>query len=116
MMQSGDLRTPIRIQHEVTTGTGSFATVEWYDLDDTTHAGTAYSIYAQWVNVHGSEAWIADSVQARLGATVTIRYRSDITPACRVLLSSTIYEIVSIDNIRQRNEWTEIKVKASVMG
>ncbi|MEA4919380.1 MAG: phage head closure protein [Clostridiaceae bacterium] len=116
MMQSGDLRTPIRIQHEVTTGTGSFATVTWYDLDDTAHAGTAYNIYAKWVNVHGSEAWVADSVQAQLGATVTIRYRSDVTSTCRVLLGSTIYEIASPDNIKQRNEWLEIKVKASVMG
>jgi len=115
-MQAGDLRTPIRIQHEVTTGTGSFAAKTWYDLDDTAHAGTAYSIPAQWVNVHGSEAWIADSVQAQLGATVTIRYRPGVTPACRVLLGSTVYQIVSLDNIRQRNEWLEIKVKAAVMG
>jgi len=115
-MQAGNLRTSIRIQHEVTTGTGSFATVAWYDLDDTEHAGTAYKIHAQWVNVHGSEAWIANSVQAQLGATVTIRYRPDITPACRVLLGSIVYQIVSLDNIRQRNEWMEIKVKAAVMG
>lgn len=112
----GELRTKIRIQHEVTTGTGSFATKAWYDIDDAAHAGTAYYIYAKWVNVHGSEAWVADSVQAQLGATVTIRYRSDVTPACRVLLGSTVYEIASLDNIRQRNEWLEIKVKASVMG
>lgn len=115
-MQSGDLRAKIRIQHEVTTGTGSFATKTWYDLDDSTHAGTAYNIPAKWVNVHGSEAWIANSVQAQLAATVTIRYRSDITPACRVLLGTLPYQIVSLDNIQQRNEWTEIKVKASVMG
>ena len=113
-MQAGDLRTNIRIQKEVTTGTGSFATKAWYDLDDTAHAGTAYSIQAQWVNVHGSEAWVANSVQAQLGATVTIRYRSDITPACRILLGTLPYQIVSLDNIRQRNEWLEIKVKTSV--
>ncbi len=113
-MQSGDLRTKIRIQKEITTGTGSFATKAWYDLDDTAKAGTAYNIPAQWVNVHGTEAWIADSVQAQLGATVTIRYRSDITPSCRILLGSVVYQIVSLDNIRQRNEWLELKVKASV--
>jgi len=115
-MQAGDLRTVIRIQKEVTTGTGSFATKAWYDLDDTLHAGTTYNIPAQWINVHGSEAWIADSVQAQLGATVKIRYRSDITPSCRILLGTLPYQIVSLDNIRQRNEWTEIKVKVSLNG
>ncbi len=116
MMQAGDLRLNIRIQHEVTTGTGSFATKTWYDLDDVEHAGTSCNIPAQWVNVHGLEAWVADSVQAKLGATVTIRYRSDVTPVCRVLLGSTVYQIISLDNIRQRNEWLEIKLKAAVMG
>ncbi len=115
-MQSGSLRAKIRVQHEVATGSGSFAKKSWYDLDDSTHTGSAYNIPAQWVNVHGTEAWIADSVQAQLGATVTIRYRSDIMPSCRILLGSMVYQIVSLDNIRQRNEWLEIKVKATVMG
>ena len=112
----GALRTRIRIQYEKTTGTGSFAAKSWVDLGSTSASDTPKYIYAQWINVHGSEAWIADSVQAQLAATVTTRYRSDVTPACRVLLGSTVYQIVSIDNIRQRNEWTEIKVKAAVMG
>lgn len=115
-MQAGDLRTSIRIQYEKSTGTGSFAAKSWIDLGNTASTDTPRYIPAQWINVHGSEAWIANSVQAQLGATVTIRYRNDITPACRVLLSSTVYQIVSIDNIRQRNEWIELKVKAAVMG
>ena len=112
----GALRTKIRIQYEKTTGTGSFAVRSWVDLGNTSASDTPRYINAQWVNVHGSESWIADSVQAQLGATVTIRYRSDVTPACRVLLGSTAYQIVSLDNIRQRNEWLEIKVKVSLNG
>jgi len=110
----GALRTRIRIQYEKITGSGSFATRSWVDVGNTSASDTPRYINAQWINVHGSEAWVADSVQAQLAATVTIRYRSDVTPVCRVLLGSTVYQIVSTDNIRQRNEWTELKVKASV--
>jgi len=113
-MNPGELRTKIRIQYEQTTGTGSFATKSWVDVGSMAASDTPKYIPSQWVNVHGTEAWIADSVQAQLGATVTIRYRTGITPACRVLLGSTVYQIVSLDNIRQRNEWLEIKVKTSV--
>lgn len=116
MMQAGDLRTPIRIQYKKEVGTGSFKTVTWPDLGSDTDVEAPKYIPAQWVNVHGLEAWAADSVQAKLGATVTIRYRSDVTPVCRVLLGSTVYQIISLDNIRQRNEWLEIKLKAAVMG
>lgn len=115
-MQAGDLRTKIRIQKPISTGTGSFATISWIDIDNTLITDSAKYIYSSWVNVHGSEAWVANSVQAQLGATVTIRYRSDIKNNYRVLLGDVIYQIVSLDNIRQTGQWLEIKVKAAVNG
>jgi len=115
-MQSGDLRTKIRIQYKKRVGTGSFAKDTWPDLGNSSNTDPPKYIYASWVNVHGSEAWIASSVQAQLGATATIRYRDGVTPACRILLGSTIYQIVSLDNIHQRNQWLEIKVKAVING
>jgi len=115
-MQSGDLQTKIRIQKQIKVGAGSFAKMVWVDLGNTADTDPTRYIYASWINVHGSEAWIANSVQAQLGATATIRYRDGVTPACRILLGSTIYQIVSLDNIHQRNQWLEIKVKAAVNG
>lgn len=115
-MQAGQLRTKIRIQKQVKIGTGSFAKTVWIDLGNAADTDPPRYIYASWINVHGSEAWIANSVQAQLGATVTIRYRPDVIPACRVLLGSTVYQIVSLDNIQQRGQWLEMKVKAAVNG
>lgn len=115
-MQAGQLRTQIQIQKQVKIGTGSFAKTVWVDLDNNTDTDPPRYIFASWVNVHGTEAWIANSAQAQLGATVTIRYRADVTPSCRVLLGSTVYQIVSMDNIQQRGQWLEIKVKAAVNG
>lgn len=115
-INAGELRTKIRIQNQVSSGIGSFATKSWVDVGNTSASDTPKYIYAKWVNVHGSEAWIADSVQAEAGATVTIRYRPNVTHSCRILLGDMVYKIVSLDNVRQRNQWLEIKVKAAVNG
>lgn len=69
------------------------------------------TIWAKWVNVHGSEAWTANSVQATEAATVTIRYRSDVDLTNCLDKNGKIFEIVSIDNIQERNEYLELKVK-----
>lgn len=115
-MQAGQLKTKIRIQKQITTGTGSFALKTWVDVIEPTEENPNCYIYSSWVNVHGSEAWVADSVQAQMGATVTIRYRSDVVPSYRILKGNVAYQIVSLDNIREENHWLEIKVKASVIG
>ena len=118
-MQAGELKTKIRIQKEITTGTGSFATKSWVDLGNILPTDEPKYTPSKWVNLHGSEAWVAwvaNSVQERMGATVTIRYKANITHACRVLTGDTVYQIVSLDNIRQENHWLEIKVKAAVNG
>ena len=97
----------ITVQRLVKQGEGSFADELWQDV---------CTVWAHWVNVHGSEVWAAESVQAVKPATVTIRYRSDIDEQCRILFGGTVYEIVSADNILQRNRALEIKVRAVVNG
>lgn len=97
----------ITIQRFVRNGEGSFAEEGWQDV---------CTVWANWVNVHGSEVWAAESVQALKPATVTIRYRSDVDEKCRILFNDVPYEIVSVDNIRQRNRALEMKVRASVNG
>ena len=97
----------IIIQRLIRNGEGSFAEESWQDI---------CNVWANWINVHGSEVWAAESVQALKAATVTIRYRSDVDEKCRVVFNGVTYEIVSVDNIRQRNRVLEMKVKATVNG
>jgi len=91
----------------ITTGTGSFQT-EIYS--------TIAVVWAKWVGVHGSEAWSASMINAQRAATVMIRYRDDVDETCVVVLGSDIYEITSMDDIHQRHEYLELKVKKVVTG
>ena len=96
----------IQIQREVKEGQGSFADTEWK---------TEKEVWAHWVNVHGSEVWVAESVQAQKPATVTLRYgqyTKTIDETCRIVYKDTPYDIVSIDNVKEQNRILEIKVKA----
>lgn len=102
-MNPGDFRYLITIQSRVTvTDAGGFKTFTWSKIAD---------VWAKWENVHGSEVWAADSVNAVGAATVTIRYRSTVDTTCRLLLSSFEYEIVSVDDIQNRHEFIELKVR-----
>lgn len=104
----GHLRTPIDIYGKAATGTGGFKTGAYTKL---------FSCGSQWVNAHGQDSIIADSNQVQKIATVTVRYDSRITEMCRVYLGTAVYEIVTgIDNIRNRNEWMQFKVRAVVSG
>jgi SPP1 family predicted phage head-tail adaptor len=99
----GELRTQVTLQSRtVSTETGGFLTPA---------GSTIAVVWARWVNTHGSEAWTAASMGAEQAATVTIRYRSGIDRTCAVLKGSDRYEIVSIDNIGERSEYLELKVK-----
>lgn len=73
---------------------------------------TAFAtVWARWVNVHGQEVWAAESANAVQAATVLIRWRADVNPACGVMKGADWYEIVSMDNIHERNEYIELKVR-----
>ena len=104
----GELRTPVTLQRRAdATDIGGFQSPTW---------STIAVVIAKWTGVHGSEAWTAQTVEAQRAATVLIRYRNDVDETCAVLLGSDRYEIVSIDNIQQRNEYLELKVKLARAG
>lgn len=104
----GDLRNRITLQSRtITSEDGGFQHPAWTTIAD---------VWAKWSNVHGSEAWTAASLQAEQAATVVIRYRSDVNVRCAVLKGSTRYEIVSIDDIQERHEYLELKVKRMTAG
>lgn len=104
----GELRTSITLQNRtLTANTGGFASPAWADIA---------TVWAKWVNLHGSEAWQAQSIQAIGSATVLIRYRSGIDETCAVLKGDVRYEILSIDNVRERGEYLELKVRRMAPG
>jgi SPP1 family predicted phage head-tail adaptor len=102
--QPGELDTKVTLySRSITTKKGGFQKPAPTKIDD---------VWAKWTNVHGQEAWLASSVQARMAATVLIRYRNDIDPTCVVQKDSQYYEIVSSDDIQNRHEYIELKVQA----
>jgi len=104
----GELRTEITLQQRsVSTETGNFQVPAWADIA---------TVQAKWTNVHGNEVWLANTVQASQPATVWIRWRSGLDTTCAVLKGTTRYEIVSLDNVQERNEYIELKVKRMAGG
>lgn len=104
----GELRTKVTLQRRtVTTLAGGFQKPAREDIA---------TVWAKWENVHGSEAWQAANLHASQAATVTIRYRADVDTTCYVMLGSQVYEIVSMDDVRNRHEYIELKVRRVVEG
>lgn len=102
----GELRTPVLLApRSVSTETGGFPSA----TPDTAHQVTAW---AKWTNVHGAEAWTANAQGIEQAATVLIRYRSmDESWYISRDNGASWYEIVSMDNIQQRGEYIELKIK-----
>jgi len=104
----GELRTPISLlSPTVPSGDGGFNAPSY---------AVAATVYAKWTNVHGSEVWAAEAVQAIQPATVLLRYYAGLKPTWRVRKGSLDYEIVSVDNIGERSEYMELKVRLVVNG
>jgi SPP1 family predicted phage head-tail adaptor len=98
----GELRTPITLQKQnVSKETGGWLVPAYVTLAP---------VLAKWVNVHGNEVWASQIAQAKAPATVLIRYRADVDETCIVLKGGKIYEIISIDDVRERHEYLELKV------
>jgi len=99
----GELRTAVTLESRtVSVETGGFGAPAW---------ATIAVVKAKWENAHGSEAQAAGTVEADLPATVTMRYRSGIDTTCAVRKGSDRYEILSVDNIRERGEYMELRVR-----
>ena len=113
-MHAGKLDTPIRIQRQMVTGSGINKTVSWVDIGNTSPTDAPTYIYASWEGLDGSEAWIADSIQADRPAKVTIRYRADVNEKCRIVRGGVEYEIVSA--FEKDRAWVEMRLKAAVNG
>jgi SPP1 family predicted phage head-tail adaptor len=98
----GELRTLITLESSsIEKDAGGAQKPIWSKLDD---------VYAKWSNIHGQEVWVSQAVQAQEPATVFIRYRADVTTQISILKDGKRYQIFSIDDIRDRHEYMELKV------
>lgn len=79
--------------------------------------GTDLPVYGKWVNVHGTEVFTAMQLELREPVTFTTRYSPKL---CDVALTvyrkgdAAPYEVISIDNVENRNEWLEMKLQRKV--
>jgi SPP1 family predicted phage head-tail adaptor len=99
----GEFRTWITLERRaVTIGNGGFETPTW---------STITTCWARWRNAHGNESLQAALQSAEAPATVMIRYVAGLDPTCAVKKGLDRYEILSIDNIEERSEYLELRVK-----
>jgi head-tail adaptor len=124
----GELRTPIVLaSKKMEKNSAGFQVPVYTFLAD---------VKARWTNVHGQEVWAADARGAIKPATIMIRYRPDLDETCVVVKGAAveevidehdvltgwtftggeIYEIVSMDNIQDLNEYIELKIKRIAAG
>ncbi len=104
----GELRTAITLYKRSVTESNGF---QVHGVGD-----KIADCWARWENVHGAEAWAAATVSAQSAATVLIRFNASVDETCLVKKGSDYFEIVSMDNVRERNEYIELKVRKMVEG
>ncbi len=108
VINPGELRTPVTLQRRSAgSDAGGFQVPTWSPIA---------AVWARWTNVHGAEVWAAQTVQAEQPATVLIRYLAGLDTTCAILNGSDLFEIVSIDDIQNRHEYLELKVRRARSG
>ena len=108
----GELRTPVYFKH-----IKRMTDTEGYPHEIPVNVfGENEAILTKWVNAHGTEAFTALQLSLQEPATITCRYSPLITETCLVYRKGDDkpFEIISIDNVEERNFWMEIKVKRKV--
>jgi SPP1 family predicted phage head-tail adaptor len=77
-----------------------FEIEEWIDFK---------TVWAAVSNLHGREYYEAAAVQMENTVKFTIRYLEGIDTSMRILFKNKPYNIISLDNIKYRNKFIEIK-------
>ena len=109
----GELRTVIEI-HDYppdVRDTNSNVVRNWYNV-----FGDGVATRCKWVNAHGNEVYDALAMELVEPATLTLRYSGKVTTTCRVIRKTdgAAFDIISVDNVENRNRWIEIKVRRAV--
>ncbi len=88
---------------------------EGYPADVETNVfGESVPCMCRWVNAHGYEVFQSMELEIREPATITTRYSPKLLDPKLIVYKAgdgCPYEIISIDNVEERNRWLEIKVQ-----
>lgn len=100
-MDIGEIRHRITIQNLSTEiNENGFEVEQWCHYK---------TVWAAVTNLHGREYYAAAAINAQNTVKFTIRYIEDIENSMRILFKGKTYNITSIDNIKYRNQYIEIK-------
>lgn len=100
-MEIGELRHRITFQKLVSNpNENGFDIEEWIDIK---------TVWSAISNLYGREYFEAAAVQAEKTVEFTIRYLPDIDVSMRILFMDKQFNITSIDNIKYKNKFIEIK-------
>lgn len=102
-----ELNTRITFQSPtVSTDAGGAQTTSYSNI------GTTPTVWANVVFDHGQEGTQNGSFVSLQGATVTIRYRSDILSTYQVSMAGELWKIVSPpENVQNLNRWTVFRIE-----
>lgn len=105
-IQISDLRTRITFQSPTITKDAGGAQKAGY-----ANVATNPTVWAEWINDHGQETIATDAKVSAQRATVRVRHRTDIVETWQVLKDGEAWKILSIDPVRDRNRWVELRVE-----
>ena len=102
-MHIGFLRKRITIQNETSTpdGAGGFV-LAWSDVA---------TVWAEIMPLNGREVFVAQQPEGRVTHRVTLRWFSGVTTDMRVVFNSRVFNIRSVLNTDERNQWLELMVE-----
>lgn len=113
MLKLSNMTTAIRIQKKSGSGVDDdgFPVEVWADIIDE-------NIFCEWRNKFGAEVYKNLAQQVKQPASLRLWYMPGIDETCRVirLEDSAVFEVVSPDNVMNRNQQLEIEVKRYVEG
>lgn len=101
-----ELRTRITFQEPTITEDAGAAQVAGY-----ANVATVPTVWSRWINDHGQESVSNDADKSVQRATVTVRNRTDIQETWRVVKDNEAWQIISIDPVRDANQWIEMRVE-----
>ncbi len=106
------LRHRITLQQEVETpdGAGGYAK-SWADVADLwAEIMPVISSGAKLDKSAGREIVLGGQIQHELSHRILLRYRDDITPSMRLVYENSIFNIVYVANVEERNETLQLLV------
>ena len=108
----GELRTPVVFKRVTRT-----VNANGFPEETETALYSGSQVRCKWVNAHGTEVWAQAQQEVRDRATLTLRYRPELTDVTLLAYragDSVPFEIVSCDDVENRHEWIELTVQRKV--